>query len=65
MDGVEAIRIIEGLGLSQAEAARVVGISATAVQKWKSGGKVHPSTATLLKLLRARPELVTVIKRWK
>lgn len=65
MNGKVAIKLIQSLGLTQAEAARIVGLSATAIQKWKSGGDLHGSTATLLSLLKERPEMIDVIRRMK
>ena len=65
MNGPAAIKLIHSLGLTQADTARVVGISATAVQKWRTGGALHGSTETLLLLLKERPEMIGVIKRMK
>ncbi len=65
MSGEDAIKLIHSLGLTQADAARVVGISATAVQKWRTGGALHGSTETLLLLLKERPEMIGVIKRMR
>lgn len=63
MTGSGAIELIGRLGWSKAEAARLLGISTTAVQKWTTGGELHGSTATLLGLLAARPELADVVRR--
>lgn len=72
MKGHDAISIIERLGLSKAEASRVLGVSTTAVQKWATGdgGELHGSAETMLRLIAERPELVGVIRglcpeRWK
>lgn len=66
MDGKEAIRIVRASGETQAEFARLIGISPVAVQKWASGGG-NPSggTATLLRLIEERPELLSVLRAWK
>lgn len=63
MTGKDAIKLIVSIGVSQAEAARLLGISPTAVQKWKSGGDLQGSTETLLRMLSERPELADVIRR--
>lgn len=66
MNGKEAIKIVRASGETQAEFARLIGISPVAVQKWATGGG-NPSggTATLLRLINERPELIEVLKGWK
>lgn len=61
MNGSDAISIIRRLGLSQAKAGHLVGVSATSVTKWANGGPVSKPVARLLRLLDARPELVAVL----
>lgn len=63
MTGQEALKIIRASGLSQAEFGRRIGVSPTAVQYWASGtnGPSGP-TSKLLALIKARPELLEVLK---
>ena len=63
MTGQEALKIIRASGLSQAEFAKRIGVTATAVQYWRTGatGPSGPA-AKLLALIKARPELLEVLK---
>jgi len=63
MTGSEAVKIVRATGRSQAEVARLIGISPVAIQKWLHGGKPAGSTASLLLLIRERPELLSVLAR--
>lgn len=65
MNGKEAIRIVRASGETQAEFARLIGISPVAVQKWASGGNPSGGAATLLRLIEERPELLSVLRAWK
>lgn len=65
MNGKEAMRIVRSSGETQAEFARLIGISPVALQKWASGGKPNGGTATLLRLIEARPEIIELLRSWK
>lgn len=65
MNGKQAFAIVLNTGRSQAEIARVVGVSPVAVQKWKNGGEPSEPVATLLLLISERPEIIDVIARLK
>lgn len=66
MNGKEAIKIVRASGETQAGFARLIGISPVAVQKWASGsGNPSGGTATLLRLISERPELIAVLKSWR
>jgi|CXWJ01.1.fsa_nt_gi DNA-binding transcriptional regulator YiaG len=65
MDGKQAIDIVRGTGLGQAEVARLIGVSETAVQKWANGGNVAGTTASLLLLIRDVPEVLAMLARVK
>lgn len=54
---------LDVLGMSQSGFARIVGASPRTGQKWGLGeSRVPGPVIVLLRLLLARPELVTVIK---
>lgn len=67
-DGVatpdEVRRIREGLGLSQAEASRLIGGGVRAFQKYESG-EVQASRAmtTLLRMLERHPEEIDLLRQ--
>ena len=65
MTGKQAFKIVLETQRPQAEIARVVGVSPVAVQKWKAGGAPSEPVATLLLLIRERPEIIDVIARLK
>ena len=59
MDKADVKRIRKKLGLTQNEMARILGLSdGLTVRRWESGARiVGGTTATLLRLLDAMPEL--------
>lgn len=61
MNGAQAIEIVRATGRTQAEIARLIGVSPVALQKWINGGNPAGSTAKLLLLIRERPELLEVL----
>jgi transcriptional regulator with XRE-family HTH domain len=62
MTDVEYRAALETIGISQQGFARLVGASPRTGQKWALGeARVPGSVALLLKLLLARPELMTVL----
>ncbi len=65
MTGSQAIEIVRSTGKSQAEVARLMGISPVAMQKWINGGNPAGSTASLLLLIRERPEVLEVLASMK
>ncbi len=65
MTGKEAIEIVRATGRSQAEVARLIGVSPAAMQKWIAGGDLHKTTATLLLLVREFPETLNILDRIK
>lgn len=62
MTGIEAVRIIKSLGITQCEAAELLGLHKNTVTAWARGGDVNRSAQRLLRLLVARPELVHVLR---
>lgn len=62
MTGHEAIAIVRSLGISQAKFARLTGITPQALTKWANGSPPSDTMAALLRLLRERPELVSVME---
>lgn len=53
---------LEGFGFAQQRFAEALGYSARAGQRWATGeSRVPGSVAVILRLLLARPELVTVL----
>jgi DNA-binding transcriptional regulator YiaG len=65
MTGSEAIAIVRATGRSQAEVSRLMGISPVALQKWINGGNPAGATASLLLLIRERPEVLEVLAALK
>lgn len=65
MNGKEAIEIVRATGRSQAEVARLIGVSPAAMQKWIAGGELHKTTANLLLLIREFPETLNILDRIK
>jgi len=65
MTGPQAIEIVRATGKSQAEVARLMGISPVAMQKWINGGNPAGATASLLLLIRERPEVLEVLATLK
>jgi DNA-binding transcriptional regulator YiaG len=62
MTGPEAVQIIDSLGVSQRQFALMIGAHPNTPTNWKNGGAVPGPTATLLELLRDRPELIEWLK---
>ena len=64
MDKADVKRIRKKLGLTQNEMARILGLSdGLTVRRWESGARiVGGTTATLLRLLDAMPELVEICR---
>lgn len=60
----EAVKIIDRLSKSDADAARLLGLNANTISRWRKsdGGEINGSTEQLLRLLSLRPELVHVLK---
>lgn len=65
MTGHEAFQIVQETGRSQAEIARLIGVSAMAVQKWRNGHPPSEPVALLLSLFRERPEVMDVVARMR
>lgn len=65
MNGKQAIEIVRATGRSQAEVARLIGVSPTAMQKWICGGDLHGTTASLLMMVREFPETLNILERLK
>ena len=65
MNGKDAIEIVRATGRSQAEVARLIGVSPAAMQKWIAGGELHKTTANLLLLIREFPETLNILDRIK
>lgn len=65
MNGKDAIEIVRATGRSQAEVARLIGVSPAAMQKWIAGGELHKTTANLLLLVREFPETLNILDRIK
>jgi transposase-like protein len=63
MTSKEAVKIITSLAKSDAEAARLLGLNANTISRWRKsdGGEINGSTEQLLRLLSKRPELVHVL----
>ncbi len=61
MTGPEAVAIINKLGISQAKFGRLARLSANAITKWANGQAPSGPAAALLRLLEARPEMVSVL----
>lgn len=62
MTGPEAIQIIHKIGISQRQFAIMVEMHPNAISRWAAGGKLSGPATALLRLLDARPELVSVLK---
>lgn len=62
MNGTEAIRIVQKLGISQRQFAFLVGLHPNALTKWANGGEMSGPSVALLTLLDARPELIHLLK---
>ncbi|PPD06303.1 MAG: hypothetical protein CTY28_14570 [Hyphomicrobium sp.] len=65
MTGKQAFALVQQTGRSQAEIARLLGVSPMAVQKWRNGHPPSEPVATLLALFRERPEVMDVVARMK
>ncbi|MCV0371089.1 MULTISPECIES: helix-turn-helix domain-containing protein [Filomicrobium] len=63
MTGDEAIRIVRNSGVSQAEFARLIGMSPMGVQKWASGGKPSGPAAAILRIVRERPDFIETLRK--
>lgn len=64
MTGQQAVSILRNdLGLSGVQAAALLGVHPNTIYNWGKGEKVSPSTQRFIMLLRARPELLDVVRR--
>jgi len=62
MNGADAIRIIQKLGVSQRQFAFMAGMHPNAISRWAGDGNLSGPAAALLKLLDQRPELIHLLK---
>lgn len=64
MTGQQAVSILRNeLGLTGVQAAALLGVHPNTVYNWGKGEKVSPGMQRFISLLRARPELLEVLRR--
>ena len=64
MTGETAIAILrDDLGLSGVQAAALLGLHRNTIYNWARGEPVSPLAQRFILLLRARPEMIDVLRR--
>jgi len=64
MTGQQAVSILtKDLGLGMAESAGLLGVHPNTIYNWSVGKEISPGMARFVCLLKARPELIEVLRR--